>query len=67
MLAIEKFRKAMTESRISRCMSKSDLARKIKKSPSFICDIENKRKNPSVETMIDISNVLDISLDKILK
>nr|DAP09914.1 MAG TPA: Helix-turn-helix XRE-family like protein [Caudoviricetes sp.] len=43
------------------------MARSIEKSPSFICDIEAKRKNPSLETAISISKVLEIPLDKIFK
>ncbi len=67
MEATEKFRDAMIEAREKKHLSKSDLARSIEKSPSFICDIEAKRKNPSLETAISISKVLDISLDKIFK
>jgi ribosome-binding protein aMBF1 (putative translation factor) len=62
---IDKFRFEMTKTREEQKMSKSDLARMISKSPSFICDIESKRKKPSFETAGDISNILGISLDKI--
>lgn len=67
MESIEKFRLAITEARERNNLSKSDLARKIKKSPSFICDIESKRKAPSLETAIDIAKTLGISLDKIFE
>ena len=65
--ATEKFRDAMIKAREKKHLSKSDLARSIEKSPSFICDIEAKRKNPSLETAISISKVLEIPLDKIFK
>lgn len=63
----EKFRDAMAEARKEKNLSKSDLARKINKSPSFICDIEANRKTPSLETAIDIAKTLGLSLDKIYK
>jgi DNA-binding XRE family transcriptional regulator len=65
METVEKFRVAMTEAREEKKLTKSDLARKISKSPSFICDIESKRKAPSLETAIDIAKTLNLSLDKI--
>lgn len=65
MNAEDKFREAMTNERIKKNISKSCLARKIKKSPSFICDIEACRKNPSINTMVDIAETLNISLDEI--
>jgi len=61
----EKFRKAMVEAREKKHLSKSDLARSVEKSPSFICDIEARRKKPSLETAISISKKLGISLDEI--
>ena len=63
----EKFREKMNRARIENKLSKSELAKKVSKSPSFICDIESGRKNPSFETAINISKVLNISLDKIFK
>ncbi|MBY6804237.1 helix-turn-helix transcriptional regulator [Clostridium botulinum] len=57
----------MTKTREKNNLSKSDLARKISKSPSFICDIESKRKKPSLETTVDIAHALGLSLDKIFK
>jgi putative transcriptional regulator len=65
--AMDKFREEMTKTREKNNLSKSDLARRISKSPSFICDIESKRKKPSLETTIDIAQVLGLSLDKIFK
>ncbi|MBS6501420.1 MAG: helix-turn-helix transcriptional regulator [Clostridium sp.] len=65
--AMDKFREEMTKTREKNNLSKSDLARRISKSPSFICDIELKRKKPSIETTIDIAQALGLSLDKIFK
>lgn len=67
MKLIDKFRLEMTKAREENNLSKSDLARMVSKSPSFICDIESKRKKPSLETTVDIANILDLSLDKIFK
>ncbi len=67
MIYVEKFRKIMNKARVENKLSKSELAKRVSKSPSFICDIESGRKNPSFETAINISNVLNISLDEIFK
>ncbi len=67
MTYVERFREGMNKARIENKLSKSDLAKKVSKSPSFICDIECGRKSPSFETAINISKVLNISLDKIFK
>lgn len=64
---MDKFREAMIENRKEKKLSKSELARKVNKSPSFICDIEASRKNPSLDTAVTISQVLGISMDKIFK
>ena len=66
MTYLEEFKKEMMRARSEIKLSKSDLARKISKSPSFICDIECGRKKPSLETAFDISKELGISLDEIL-
>lgn len=63
--SVNKFSKAMKQAREKNNLSKSDLARKISKSPSFICDIEAERKTPSLETTIEIAKTLKLSLDKI--
>lgn len=67
MIYSEKFREEINKSRIRLNLSKSDLARRISKSPSFICDIECGRKNPSLETAMSIAKELKISLDEIIK
>ena len=67
MIYLEKFREEIEKSRIKLNLSKSDLARRISKSPSFICDIECGRKNPSLETALSIAKELGISMDKIIK
>jgi putative transcriptional regulator len=63
---VEEFRDKITNLRKKNKLSKSDLARAIDKSPSFICDIESGRKNPSFETAVAIARILDISIDKII-
>jgi len=45
--------------------SKTKLAKIIHKSPQLICDIEAGRKNPSLQTLISIVKILDMSLDDI--
>lgn len=65
MNAEDKFRQAMINERTKHNISKSYLAKKIKKSPSFLCDIEACRRNPSINTMVDIAKTLKISLDDI--
>ena len=41
-------------------MSQKELAERAEISQSFLCDIENGRCNPSIETAIKISQVLDV-------
>lgn len=54
-------------SRENKKMSKSELARNINVSPSYITMLENGEKtNPSLEILTKISSVLDIPLDKLL-
>ncbi|WP_434302630.1 helix-turn-helix transcriptional regulator [Clostridium botulinum] len=65
MKAEDKFRKAMIDKRVQLNITKTKLAKMIKKSPSFLCDIESERKNPSISTMVDIAKNLQISLDDI--
>ena len=41
-------------------MSQKELAERAEISQSFLCDIENGRCKPSIETAIKISQVLDV-------
>ncbi|QEK13746.1 helix-turn-helix transcriptional regulator (plasmid) [Crassaminicella thermophila] len=59
------FRVLMKEKREHKKLSQTNLAIMIKKSPQLICDIEAGRKNPSVDTLVNIARILDISLDDI--
>ncbi|EJO5348376.1 helix-turn-helix transcriptional regulator [Clostridium botulinum] len=65
MKAEDKFRQAMIYKRVQLNITKTKLAKMIEKSPSFLCDIESERKNPSISTMVDIAKNLRISLDDI--
>ncbi|MEG2342466.1 MAG: helix-turn-helix transcriptional regulator [Bacilli bacterium] len=65
MKAEDKFRKVMVDERVKKNISQTNLAKMIKKSPSFLCDIEAERRNPSITTMVDIAKSLKISLDDI--
>lgn len=65
MKAEDKFRQAMIDRRVEQNITKTKLARMIRKSPSFLCDIEARRKNPSISTMVEIAKELKISLDDI--
>lgn len=44
-------------------MSQSELARRLKISPSAVGMYEQGRRQPSVETLADLSNVLQVSID----
>lgn len=44
-------------------ISQAKLAAEIKKSSQLLCDIEAGRRNPSIETLARIVDVLGISLD----
>ena len=44
-------------------MSQSELARRLKISPSAVGMYEQGRRQPSVETLADLSDVLQVSID----
>lgn len=53
--------------RKSKGLTQQQLARLIKLSRSYICDIENDRYTPSLKTMMLLSNILDINLNILSK
>ncbi|MCG8514516.1 MAG: helix-turn-helix transcriptional regulator [Halanaerobiales bacterium] len=59
------FSSIMREKRTEKELSQTALAAIIGKSPQLICDIEAGRRSPSINTLVDIAKVLNISLDKI--
>lgn len=54
------------DERIKRNMSQKTLADKAKISPSYLCDIEVGRSNPSLKTLEKISMAFNVSLSKLL-
>jgi transcriptional regulator with XRE-family HTH domain len=52
--------------RVRRKMTQAQLAEAIAKSDSLIEQIENARGIPSLETVIDIANALDVGLDRLV-
>jgi len=47
-------------------MSQATLAEIIDKSTSFISYIETAKKSPSLETLVDVANALEVSADELL-
>lgn len=48
-------------------LTQSELANKMNISRSYLGDLENNRRNPSIETVSALANALDINIDEILK
>ena len=48
-------------------MSQGSIARSLGVSRGFISNIENGKTNPTLSTIAKIANVLDVSVDKLLK
>ena len=44
-------------------LTQKELARRIKVNPHYISDIENGRRHPSADTLDDLANALQMSLD----
>ena len=57
---IKKYREGMH-------LTQESLALSIDKSPNFISELERGIKSPSLETLIDIANVLEVTCDSLLK
>ncbi|MBU2702694.1 transcriptional regulator with XRE-family HTH domain [Sporomusaceae bacterium BoRhaA] len=51
--------------RKEKCLSQTELALRINRSPQLICDIEAGRKNPSLDTLALLVKELAFSLDAI--
>lgn len=52
--------------RRQRNLSQGDIAERIEKSPSYISYLETGSKHASLETLVDIANILRISTDMLL-
>ena len=52
--------------RRQRNLSQGDIAERIEKSPSYISYLETGAKHASLETLVDIANILKISTDMLL-
>ena len=50
--------------REEKSMSQTELAVHIGRSPQLICDIEAGRKNPGIDTLVQLAKELGISLDE---
>lgn len=58
--------KRIREERTRAGMSQETLAESVDSSPQYISHIENARKKPSLEMLVRIANVLDVSVDHLL-
>ena len=58
--------KRIREERTRARMSQETLAESVDSSPQYISHIENARKKPSLEMLVRIANVLDVSVDQLL-
>lgn len=55
------------EERLNRGLTQKEIADRSGLSTSYICDIEVGRTNPSLKTLENLSIVLDVSIEKLLK
>jgi putative transcriptional regulator len=62
----KKIGKHIVELRISKGWSQSDLARALNKDRQTIEKIENYKVNPTIFTLYEIANALEISLSELL-
>lgn len=60
-----KFHKLLREKRVDYGLTQNELGNLINKSTSYICDLEHNRKNPSLNTLVTISKVLNLDLNLI--
>lgn len=61
--SILKLAAIMKQEREKRNLSQTQLAIRINRSPQLICDIEAKRKGPSLNTIVLMAKELGFSLD----
>ncbi len=54
------------EYRLERNMTQEDLAYSIGSSPSYICHIENGRKKVSLTKLVDIAEILDVTINDLV-
>jgi len=54
------------EARVNKGLSLRGLAKDIEKTPSYLSDIENNRRVPSEEVLVDISKTLDLEFDLLM-
>lgn len=61
------FGKRLKEFRKSHRMTSAELAKQLGLNPSYVRQIECGRKTPSVDVLLGICNVLDVSPDSLLR
>jgi len=62
----EKVGKRIRSARKTKNLTQDDLAEKTNISSKFVSSIEQNRSKPSVDTLIDICNVLEVTTDYVL-
>ncbi len=55
------------ESRINRHVSQQQMAQKLNFSQQHICNVEHGMAHPSLDLLVDISNILNVPLDYLLQ
>mgnify|MGYP001585341943 FL=1 len=53
--------------RISKAMSQGDIARALKVARSFVSDLENGKRNPTLSTIAKLAKAIGVSADQLLK
>lgn len=56
----------LKEMREQKGISQSELARLINRKPNFISEVESGKKSISIETLLKVIDVLDVSADELL-
>lgn len=59
--------KRIKEERLRLSITQKELAESASLSTSYICDIEVGRTNPSLKTLMKLSSVLNVGVDKLMK
>ena len=63
----KKLGKNLRKIRLAKGMTQSDLCEKIGADVSYISNVENGNKNPTLSTIERIAKALDVSLDDLMK
>lgn len=57
------FAKRIRETRLSKRLSQDDLAKELGVTKTFVSDLERSRRTTTIEKLVAVADILDVSLD----